>query len=47
MSNPNFKQEFEQSLQRLAQINTAILVYGGVMLCLSEFYVYISMFNTE
>jgi chromosome segregation ATPase len=24
MSNPNFKQEFEQSLQRLAQINTAI-----------------------
>jgi chromosome segregation ATPase len=24
MSNPNFKQEFEQSLQRLAQVNTAI-----------------------
>ena len=24
MSNPNFKQEFENSLQRLAQINTAI-----------------------
>ena len=24
MSNPNFKQDFEQSLQRLSQINTAI-----------------------